>query len=253
MDLRSMSDTKFTSYRKKFFTEIKDWTPSVVAEADTLIQESNLRLAKKRLQIKKPGGLDKRLADDLLEKIATSSPLKARSRGRKKRRTKRTRLKCLPGMSAATCSAHQLMKKEKIKAEKERKAKIEAKKPRKSMRRKSKRLVGGMLKKGREKKKKVGFAQGRSFLEIASAERSGGGCMRCSGNPTVCQEMSLPGFKTNEDGSVWRTIDGKVMNESGVLVEDPRRCQEEMFWGVDDDGKPYERQRECCSVVESED
>ena len=89
MDLRSMKDKEFTSYRKKFFTEIKDWTPSVVAEADTLIQESNLRLAKKRLQIQKKGGLDKQLPDDLLEKIATSSPLKARSR--KKRRTKRTK------------------------------------------------------------------------------------------------------------------------------------------------------------------
>ena len=92
MDLRSMKDKEFTSYRKKFFTEIKDWTPSVVAEADTLIQESNLRLAKKRLQIQKKGDLDKQLPDDLLEKIATSSPsspLKARSR--KKRRTKRAK------------------------------------------------------------------------------------------------------------------------------------------------------------------
>ena len=87
MDLRSMSDKKFTSYRKKFFTETQDWTPSVASEADKIIQESNRRLAGKRLQIKKPGGLDKHLADDLLEKIATSSPLKARSR--KKRRTKR--------------------------------------------------------------------------------------------------------------------------------------------------------------------
>ena len=85
-----MSDKKFTSYRTNFFTEVKDWTPSVISEADTLIQESNRRLAGKRLQIKKPGGLDKHSADDLLEKIATSSPLKARSR-KKRRRTRRTK------------------------------------------------------------------------------------------------------------------------------------------------------------------
>jgi hypothetical protein len=91
MNLRSMSDKEFTSYRKKFFTEVKDWTPSVVSEADKLIQESNLRLAKKRLQIKKSGGLDKHLADDLLEKIATSSPLKARSRKKRTKRTKKSK------------------------------------------------------------------------------------------------------------------------------------------------------------------
>ena len=210
MDLRSMSDKEFTRYRTNFFTEVNDWTPSVISEADKLIQESNRRLAGKRLQIKKPGGLDKHLADDLLEKIATSSPLKARSR--KKRRTKRT------------------------------------KRPRKSMRRKSKRLVGGMLRNGGEKKtKKVAFSTGPP--EIASGNISAD-CIRCSGNHNVCQEIPLPGFAKDEYGNVLRTMDGKVRNADGEIVEDPRKCVEVTFYGVDDHGQIYERPRQCCRVVE---
>ena len=36
MDLRSMSDKKFTHYRTNFFTEVKDWTASVISEADKI-------------------------------------------------------------------------------------------------------------------------------------------------------------------------------------------------------------------------
>ena len=95
MDLRSMSDKDFVSYRTNFFSEIRDWTPDELAKSDEIIQESNRRLAVKRLQIKKPGGLDKHLPDDLLEKIAKSSPLRAKSvrtkrtKRRRKRKTKK--------------------------------------------------------------------------------------------------------------------------------------------------------------------
>lgn len=96
MDLRSMSDKKFVSYRTNFFTEIKDWTPEELAKGEEIIKESNRRLAMKRLQIKKPGGLNTHLPDDLLEKIATSSPLKAKSvrtKRKKRRRKRRTKKK----------------------------------------------------------------------------------------------------------------------------------------------------------------
>lgn len=91
MDLRSMSDKAFSKYRSDFFTEIKDWTPEELEKSEKIIKESNKRLALKRLQIKKPGGLDKHLPDDLLEKIAKSYPLRAKSvrTKRKKRRRKR--------------------------------------------------------------------------------------------------------------------------------------------------------------------
>uniref|UniRef100_A0A6C0F516 Uncharacterized protein n=1 Tax=viral metagenome TaxID=1070528 RepID=A0A6C0F516_9ZZZZ len=96
MDLRSMSDKDFVSYRTNFFSEIRDWTPDELAKSDEIIQESNRRLAVKRLQIMIPGGLDEHLPEDILKKIATSAPLRAkgiRTKRKKKRRKRRTKKK----------------------------------------------------------------------------------------------------------------------------------------------------------------
>tara|TARA_B100000963_G_scaffold344351_1_gene347125 strand:+ start:912 stop:1391 length:480 start_codon:yes stop_codon:yes gene_type:complete len=103
-----MSDEDFFSYRTKFFTETRDWTRDELAKGDKIIQESNrreqLKLALKRLQIMKPGGLESELTDDILKKIATSAPLRPaplrplrgkgiRTKRKKKRRKRRTKKK----------------------------------------------------------------------------------------------------------------------------------------------------------------
>ena len=96
MDLRSMSDKEFSKYRSDFFEAIRDWTPEELAKSDKIIQESNRRLALKRLQIMKPGGLESALNYDIIKKIATSAPLRAkgiRTKRKKKRRKRRTKKK----------------------------------------------------------------------------------------------------------------------------------------------------------------